>query len=113
MFAFALWDTRTRRLLLARDRLGKKPIHYALLAGSLIFCSEIAPLLAEKFVSRDLDPAALEAYLAFGYVPAPRSIFRQIRKLPPARYLTGVASRCAVTGRSRMAPNLRAIIPRR
>ena len=96
MFAFALWDTRTRRLLLARDRLGKKPIHYAIHDGSLIFCSEIAPLLSAKFLSRDLDPAALEAYLALGYVPAPRSIFRQIRKLPPAHYLTWQAGRVEV-----------------
>ncbi len=96
MFAFALWDEKKQLLFLARDRLGKKPLHYSQQGGGLVFCSEIAPLLAARFISRDLDAAALEAYLAFGYVPAPRTIFQQIKKLPPAHYLVWQQGRTEV-----------------
>jgi asparagine synthase (glutamine-hydrolysing) len=88
MFAFALWDARRRRLLLARDRVGKKPLKYAELAGGdLVFASELKALLAGGRVARDVEPADLDAYLSFGYVPSPGTGFRAIRKLPPGHRL--------------------------
>ncbi len=87
MFAFALWDSRTKTLLLARDRLGKKPLNYVLADGSLLFSSELAPLLEAKLAPWEIEPSALAAYLLFGFVSAPQSMVRQIRKLPPAHYL--------------------------
>lgn len=88
MFAFALWDRPQRSLFLARDRLGVKPLHYALLDnGQLIFASEMKALLAHPQLRRELDPLAIEDYFAYGYVPEPRSIFRQIRKLEPGHTL--------------------------
>ncbi|MTV36411.1 XrtA/PEP-CTERM system amidotransferase [Duganella radicis] len=88
MFAFALWDRRQRSLFLARDRLGVKPLHYAVLDnGHLIFASEIKALLAHDQLRRDLDPLAIEDYFAYGYIPEPRSVFRQIRKLEPGHTL--------------------------
>ncbi|MRX06447.1 amidotransferase 1, exosortase A system-associated [Pseudoduganella sp. FT25W] len=88
MFAFALWDRRQRSLFLARDRLGVKPLHYAVLDhGQLIFASEIKALLAHDQLRRDLDPLAIEDYFAYGYIPEPRTVFRQIRKLEPGHTL--------------------------
>lgn len=86
MFAIALWDAQRRRLFLARDRVGKKPLNYALTDDGLIFCSEIDPLARHPAVSRDMDPEALELYLQLQYIPAPWTIYRHIRKLPPAHY---------------------------
>jgi asparagine synthase (glutamine-hydrolysing) len=83
MFAFAIWDARRRRLLLARDRLGKKPLYYWHRDGLLVFASEPKSLLRHPAVGRALDPIALEHYAAFGYTPAARSIFEGIAKLPP------------------------------
>lgn len=88
MFAFALWDTHKRLLLMARDRLGKKPLNYAPVGNGLLFCSELHPLATSGQVSRELDPVALAAYLTTGSVPAPRTIYRAIRKLPPGHFLT-------------------------
>ncbi len=89
MFAFALWDRNRRTLFLARDRLGVKPLHYALLDdGTLIFGSELKSLLAHGGMKRDIDPLAVEEYFAFGYAAEPRTIFRQAHKLPPAHTLT-------------------------
>ena len=84
MFAFALWDERKKRLLLARDRVGQKPLYVAHDAGSgtLTFGSEIKALLEDASVSRELDPLALDDYLTYAFVPTPRSIYRAIRKLP-------------------------------
>lgn len=84
MFAFALWDSKTRTLLLARDRLGKKPLVYREETSGLRFASELKSLLTDPKVSRDIDPAALDEYLTYQYIPPPRTIFRSIRKLPPA-----------------------------
>ncbi|MBI3892307.1 MAG: asparagine synthase (glutamine-hydrolyzing) [Candidatus Wallbacteria bacterium] len=84
MFAFALWDSRRRKLILARDRLGKKPLHYTVAAGDLVFGSELKSLLLHPSVRRDVDPTSLARYLHYEYVPAPDTIFRSIRKLPPA-----------------------------
>ena len=85
MFAFALWDSRSEVLFLARDRMGKKPLYYtALPDGRLLFASELKALLACPETSRRIDPQAIEDYLAFGYVPEERSIYLGVRKLPPA-----------------------------
>ncbi|MDQ2695405.1 MAG: amidotransferase 1, exosortase A system-associated [Pseudomonadota bacterium] len=89
MFAFAVWDRNRETLFLARDRLGIKPLHYALLAnGQLLFGSELKALLAHPDLARELDPLAVEDYFAFGYVPEPRTILRRVHKLPPGHTLT-------------------------
>jgi asparagine synthase (glutamine-hydrolysing) len=88
MFAFALWDRARQTLFLARDRLGVKPMYYALLDdGMLLFGSELKSLLAHGGLRREIDPLAIEEYLALGYVAEPRTVFRQARKLPPAHTL--------------------------
>ncbi len=87
MFAFALWDGRDRRLVLARDPLGVKPLYLARAAGRLLFASEIKSLLVDPAVPRDLDLEALDQYLAFLYVPEPRTIYRGIRALSPGHLL--------------------------
>ncbi len=86
MFALAVWDARRGRLLLARDRLGIKPLFYAIGPTGLVFGSEIKAVLAAN-VPRRLDPVALHDYLSFDYVPGPRTIFEGIRKLPAAHRL--------------------------
>jgi asparagine synthase (glutamine-hydrolysing) len=89
MFAFAIWDRNRQTLFLARDRIGVKPLHYALLTdGTLIFGSEIKALLAHPQLDRALDPLAIEEYFAYGYAAEPRSVFRSVKKLPPASTLT-------------------------
>ncbi len=88
MFAFAVWDARRRRLFLARDRVGKKPLFYSERDGALSFASELRALLQDPEIPRDLDLAALDSYLAYKYVPAPLTAFRAVRKLPPASTLT-------------------------
>jgi len=87
MFAFAILDERRRRLLLARDRAGIKPLVYAWDGRRLLFGSEIKAILQDPHVDRDLDQEALGDYLTYHYVPAPRTIFRAVRKLPPASTL--------------------------
>jgi len=87
MFAFAIWDKARRRLLLARDRVGIKPLVYAWDGRRLLFGSEIKALLEDAAVSRELDWEALRDFLTHHYIPSPRTIFRSIRKLPPASYL--------------------------
>jgi asparagine synthase (glutamine-hydrolysing) len=87
MFAFAIWDNATRQLFVARDRLGKKPLYYALFNDEIAFASEIEPLLAFAGIGRDLDAVAIHDFFAYQYIPAPRSIYRQIRKLPAAHFL--------------------------
>ena len=89
MFAFALWDRNRSTLFLARDRLGVKPLYYALLRdGTLVFGSELKSLLAHDGLEREIDPCAVEEYFALGYVPEPRTIFKQAKKLSPAHTLT-------------------------
>ena len=89
MFAFALWDRNRETLFLARDRLGVKPLHYAILPnGLLLFGSELKSLVAHPQFKRDLDPLAIEEYFALGYIPEPRTIYVGARKLPPAHTLT-------------------------
>ncbi len=87
MFAFALWDTRSRTLLLARDRLGQKPLHYAITPSGLVFASEIAPILQDPDIERRVNLTALLQYLRIGYVPSPQTMFEGIKKLPPAHLL--------------------------
>jgi len=87
MFAFAIWDRSRRTLFLARDRLGKKPLHYAATPGGLAFASELRAFAEVPGVDRHIDPAAVDDFLAYGYVPDPATIFAGIRKLPPAHTL--------------------------
>jgi asparagine synthase (glutamine-hydrolysing) len=93
MFAFALWDRDRRRLVLARDRLGIKPLYVLRDVEKLLFGSEIKAILAYPGVGRDVDVEAMEDYLAFGMVPGARSIFRGIEKLPPAHVLVAEPGR--------------------
>lgn len=87
MFAFALWDARRRRLVIARDRVGKKPLFYCHGRSGLSFASELRSLMQDTTIARDVDPRAVDCFLAYGYVPAPASIFSAVRKLPPAHTL--------------------------
>jgi asparagine synthase (glutamine-hydrolysing) len=83
MFAFAIWDLRAEKLLLARDRLGIKPLYYAAVADKLIFASEIKALLASGFVPRKLDPAGIRAFLQLGHIPAPWTAIQNVKPLEP------------------------------
>jgi asparagine synthase (glutamine-hydrolysing) len=88
MFAFAVWDRRQKTLFIARDRLGVKPLYYAELPdGRLIFGSELKTLLLHPQLARRIDPQAVEEYFAFGYVPDPKTIYRDVRKLEPGAYI--------------------------
>lgn len=97
MFAFALWDAPRRRLLLGRDRLGIKPLYVANDGRRLVFASEAKAALAAPGMHTELDTDAVASYLSLGYVPAPQSMFRNVRKLPPATILS--AGREPVTER--------------
>ena len=89
MFAFALWDRNQQTFFMARDRMGVKPMYYAVLDdGMLLFGSELKSVLAHGGMRRDIDPLAVEEYFALGYVAEPRTIFKQAKKLPPAHTLT-------------------------
>ena len=87
MFAFAVWDARRRRLLCARDRLGKKPLCYCERPGLFAFASELKALAVLPGFDRAVDPEAVHLYLTYQYVPPPRTIFRAARKLPPGHLL--------------------------
>src|SRR5215468_1512902 len=87
MFAFALWDSRRRRLLIARDRFGEKPLYWGVFDKTLLFASEPKVLLAHPSVRPALNLQALREYLSFDYVPAPLSIYEGIKKLPAAHKL--------------------------
>ncbi len=89
MFAFALWDRNQQTFFMARDRLGVKPLYYALLDdATLLFGSELKSILTHGGLRRDIDPQSVEEYFALGYVVEPRTIFRQAKKLSPAHSLT-------------------------
>ena len=91
MFSFAIWDQRTRTLFAARDRVGKKPLYYTQTRqGTLVFGSELKVLLEHPEVETEINPEALDAYVTFGYVPEPLSIFKNVHKLPAGHYLTFV-----------------------
>lgn len=87
MFAFAIWDEKTRRLLLARDRVGKKPLNYTDAGGRLVFASEIKAILQDSSVRRQVDREALHDYLSVMYVPQPNTMFSGIKKLPAGHYM--------------------------
>lgn len=87
MFAFCIWDEKRKRLFLARDRIGQKPLNYAIKNGNIIFASEIKSILQDPEISREVDINALDSYLTYQYVPAPETMFSGINKLPPAHFL--------------------------
>lgn len=87
MFAFAIWDKDKRELFIARDRIGKKPIKYYFDTEVFIFASELKAILANKEVKKEIDYMAIDQYLTFGYVPSPKTGFKNIYKLEPASYL--------------------------
>lgn len=87
MFVFALWDGRRRRLLVARDRLGKRPLYHRLVADGIAFASEPKAFLAEPGFRSEVDLPAISAYLSLQCVPVRRGAFRGVRKLPPAHTL--------------------------
>ena len=96
MFGLAIWDTRSRTLLVARDRIGIKPIYYATTNGRLYFGSELKSLLEAPDLPRDLDAAALDHYLSFLYTPRDGSIFKSVRKLPPGHLMTWCGGRLTI-----------------
>jgi asparagine synthase (glutamine-hydrolysing) len=87
MFALAIWDGRTRTLIAARDRAGEKPLYWTQTGHGLLLASEVKALLVRDEVSRELDPIALDQFLTYEYVIAPRTILKSVRKLPPAHFL--------------------------
>lgn len=87
MFAFAMWDREKRELLLARDRVGIKPLYYTVTGGELVFASEMKALLQHPAVTRRIDPLSISKYLTFSYIPAPHTIFQDIHKLEPGHWL--------------------------
>lgn len=87
MFAFSIWDAKKERLLIARDRMGEKPLHWAVFDNTLLYGSELKGILVHPKARRELEPQALQKYLALDYVPAPLSIFKGIHKLRPAHFL--------------------------
>jgi asparagine synthase (glutamine-hydrolysing) len=98
MFAFAVWDARRRRLLLARDRVGIKPLYYAEpQGGGLVFGSEIKSLLQDPGVDRSWSPAAVDAYLTLLYIPSPDTIFRNVHKLPAGHILVAERGRIRIS----------------
>ncbi|MGE0126883.1 MAG: asparagine synthase (glutamine-hydrolyzing) [Blastocatellales bacterium] len=88
MFGFAIWDSRSKSLLLARDRVGKKPVHYAQSNGAFVFGSEIKSLLRHPAIKREVNLEAISDFLTFGYVPDPQTAFKGIYKLPPGHTLS-------------------------
>ncbi|MGB7208870.1 MAG: asparagine synthase (glutamine-hydrolyzing), partial [Pyrinomonadaceae bacterium] len=88
MYAFSLWDSRKKKLIVARDRFGEKPLYYGVFDGKLIWASEPKAILAHPSVKPELDLNALRHYVSFDYVPAPMSIYKGIHKLPAAHILT-------------------------
>src|ERR1700682_2172848 len=93
MFAIAIWDRTQQQLLLARDRVGKKPLYYAEMSGRIVFSSELASLLEHPGISREVDPVALDNYFCFSYIPAPHTIFTQVKQLEPGCFLLWKAGR--------------------
>ncbi len=87
MFAFAIWDGRSRELFLARDRMGIKPLYVGSFDGTWVFGSELKSVVLHPRARREVDPASLARYLVFEYVPSPRSIYQGVRKLRPGHYL--------------------------
>jgi asparagine synthase (glutamine-hydrolysing) len=97
MFAFALWDTTTQKLMIARDRMGKKPLYYLQTDTQFAFASEIKAILTLPNVPRDIRLDAVYDFFAYQYVPDPKSIFTHIHKLPPGHYMTVDAKGIEIT----------------
>lgn len=91
MFAIALWDSRNRKLILARDRVGKKPLFYSANGKRILFGSELKALLAADSLSGGIDEQALSDYFSFGYIPAPKTIYHAVRKVMPGHYVVATA----------------------
>ncbi|GAB6886739.1 asparagine synthase (glutamine-hydrolyzing) [Desulfothermus okinawensis JCM 13304] len=87
MFAFAIWDIEKKILFLARDRIGKKPLYYTNSNGKILFGSEIKALTTTNTTSKELDYEALDCFFSYGYIPSPKTIFKDIKKLEPGHYL--------------------------
>lgn len=87
MFAFAIWDAKKKLILIARDRIGIKPLYYYNKGGKLVFASEIKAILQHPTISREVNLQALYDYIGFEFVPAPETMFRNINKLPAGHYL--------------------------
>ena len=104
MFAIALWDKRRQRLLLARDRFGIKPLYYRHVDGGLSFASELKAMLEQPGFSREIDPKAVAAYLAFNSIPTPLTIFKEARKLPPGYLLSWEGGEVALRRYARPGP---------
>lgn len=96
MFAVAIWDINRRRLVLARDRVGKKPLFYSLTPATFAFASELRALTAVKNIPREINPAAIDAFLALQYIPSPLSVFKGVQKLEPASVLVFEDGRATV-----------------
>ena len=86
MFAMAIWDGRNERLVLARDRMGKKPLFYTVQNGRLVFASELKSLITLPGISKEIDPGSIDLYLTYQYIPHPHSIYKGIHKLPPGHF---------------------------
>ena len=95
MFAFALWDESNATLILARDRVGKKPLYYYLDDEKLVFASEIKAILCHENLDLEIDEQAVSDYVSLGYIPAPKSIYRRIRKVRPGHFLKSHRTRCS------------------
>jgi asparagine synthase (glutamine-hydrolysing) len=87
MFAIAIWDEKRRQLVLARDRLGKKPLYYSHTSGTFLFASELKAMMLYPGFSRKIDPVSLTKYLFFEFIPSPHTIFKDAKKIPAASYL--------------------------
>lgn len=87
MFAFCIYEQNKKRLFFARDRFGEKPLYYALLDRQLVFASELKALLTHPGVKREIDPASLQKYFGYGFIPAPYSLYRNVSKLPGGHYM--------------------------
>jgi len=88
MFAIAIWDSRNKQIFLARDRMGKKPLYYALINGKFLFASEMKAILQYEGLKKEVDPEAMSNYLSFLYIQPPRTILKNINKIPAAHTLT-------------------------
>lgn len=87
MFAFAIWDSRKEELLLARDRIGKKPLYYAIVNKKIFFASEIQALYRVPEIKKNIDYSAIDLYISYSCIPSPYTIYKDIKKLPPAHFL--------------------------
>ncbi|WP_246466322.1 asparagine synthase (glutamine-hydrolyzing) [Streptosporangium album] len=113
MFAFAIWDQDRQRLVLARDRVGKKPLYWRSDHSSIQFASELKSLAQDPGMDREIDPVALHHYLTYLYVPAPRSIYQGVHKLPPGHVLIWEHGRITVNRYWRLNRIPRAVVDQR